>query len=192
MTPPPRDSNSDRPRSGRRAASANPSPVAIACFVALILALGVGGWAASSKKAAAEKEKAAEIPAPTADPFAGVTREAPPGAPAGRARIKESNRAPAGLLEDPIWVGATQIAQDAYALRDLAEDAKASEDWAGYSSKAVAARESFGTALDASRNFEDRIIDQYGENDRQVMQVAKERNKWIDQRAKYRKVKSSQ
>ena len=188
MTPPPRDSRSERPRPGRRAASANPSPLAIACFVALILALGVGGWAARAKKAAAEEE-GGSAPAPAVDPFAGVTREAPPTAPAGRARVRESNRAPAGLLKDPRWVGALQIAQDAYALRDLAEDAKASDDWADYTSKAVAAREGFGKALDASRSFEDQSIEKYGENDRQVKQVARERNKWIDLRAKYRKVK---
>ncbi len=188
MTPPPRDSRPERPRSGRRATNANPSPLAIACFVALILALGVGGWAARAKKAAAEEE-GGSAPAPVVDPFADVTREAPPTAPAGRARVRESNRAPAGLLEDPRWVGALQIAQEAYALRDLAEDAKASDDWADYSSKAVAAREGFGKALDASRSFEDQSIDKYGENDRQVKQVARERNKWIDLRAKYRKVK---
>ena len=38
MTPRPRDSRPERSPSGRRAASANPGPVAIACFVALILA----------------------------------------------------------------------------------------------------------------------------------------------------------
>ena len=190
MTPPPRDSRPERPRPGRRAASANPSPLAIACFVALILALGVGGWAARAKKAAAEEE-GGSAPAPAVAPFADVAREAPPTAPAGRARVLESNRAPAGLLEDPRWAGALQIAQEAYALRDLAEDAKASDDWADYSSKAVAAREGFGKALDASRSFEDQSIDKYGENDRQVKQIARERNKWIDLRAKYRKVKKS-
>jgi hypothetical protein len=60
-----------------------------------------------------------------------------------------------------------------------------------YSSKAVAAREGFGKALDASRSFEDQSIDKYGEDDRQVKQIARERNKWIDLRAKYRKVKKS-
>lgn len=166
--------------------------MAIACFVALILALGVGGWAASSKKAAAEKEGATGPPAPAADPFAGLPPEEPPPSPEGRRRVRESNRAPAGLLEDPRWVGALQIAQEAYALRDLAEDAKASDDFAAFASRAVAAREAFGRALDASRGFEDGIIDQYGENDRQVKQVARERNKWLDLRAKYRKVKAGQ
>jgi hypothetical protein len=160
--------------------------------VALVLALGVAGWAASTKKAAAEKEGAAGTPAPAVDPFAGLPPEAPPPSPEGRGRVRESDRAPAGLLKDPRWVGALQVAQEAYALRDLAEDAKASDDFAGFASKAVAAREAFGRALDASRGFEDGIIDQYGEDDRQVKQVARERNKWIDSRAKYRKVKAGQ
>jgi hypothetical protein len=166
--------------------------LAIVCFVALILALGVGGWAFSTKKAAAEKEGASGPPASAVDPFAGLPPEKAPVAPAGRARARETNLAPAGLLDDPRWVGALQIAHEAYTLRDLAEDAKASDNFASFSSKAVAARESFGKALDASRAFEDRIIDQYGEEDRQVKQVARERNKWLDLRAKYRKVKAGQ
>ncbi len=193
MTPPPRSVHPERPRSGRSAAGANPSPLAIACFVGLVLALGVAGWSASAKKKAApDREGAPGPPAPAVDPFADLPPEKAPPAPKGMGRIQETNRAPAGLLDDPRWIGAVQIAQDAYALRDLAEDAKASDDFPSFSSKAVAARESFGRALDASRAFEDRIIDQYGEDDRQVMQVARERNKWIDLRAKYRKVKAGQ
>ena len=192
MTPRPRDRRPEQSRSGRAAANSNPSALAIACFVGLVLALGIGGWAASAKKATTEKEGAAGPPAPAADPFAGLPPEEAPTAPAGRGRVRETNRAPAGLLDDPRWVGALQLGQEAYTLRDLAEDAKASGDLASFSSTAVAAREGFGRALDASRAFEDRIIDQYGEEDRQVKQVARERNKWLDLRAKYRKVKAGQ
>jgi len=159
--------------------------------VGLIAALGVAGWSQRSKGA----EEAPETDQPTVNqsvPFAGRAREAPP-APRdglGRERTPETNRSPAGLLSDPIWLGAVQIAQEAYALKDQAEDMKASGDLTGYAAKAVAAREGFGKAIDASRAFEDTITESYGENDRQVKQVTGERNRWFDLRAKYRKVKS--
>jgi hypothetical protein len=159
--------------------------------VALIAAMGVAGWAMRNKTAAAGEDTSGPAPAEV-DPFASVTREAPPTASGGGGRVLETNRAPAGLLDNPLWLGAVQIAQGAYSLRDQAEDSKASGDLSAFAAKAVNAREAFGRAIDASRAFEDRIIDQYGENDRQVRRVASERNKWFDLRAKYRKVKAGQ
>jgi hypothetical protein len=159
--------------------------------VGLIAALGVAGWASRNKRAAAGEGASGAAPAQV-DPFANISREAPPTAPGGRGRVRETNRAPVGLLDDPLWLGTMQIAQGAYSLRDQAEDSKASGDLSAFAAKAVNAREAFGRAIDASRAFEDRIIDQYGENDRQVRRVARERNKWFDLRAKYRKVKAGQ
>lgn len=192
MTPPTRTPRSERSHSaGRRPTASGPGPLAVVCFVGLIAALGVAGWASRNKRAAAGEGASGPAPAEV-DPFASVTREAPPTASGGGGRVRETNRAPAGLLDDPLWLGAVQIAQEGYSLRDQAEDSKASGDLSAFAAKAVNAREAFGRAIDASRAFEDRIIDQYGENDRQVRRVARERNKWFDLRAKYRKVKAGQ
>ncbi len=174
-------------RQRRRPTPKGPSPLAIASFVGVVVALaGVGLMMNNAKTPASTQEQA---PTEPVDPFANIQREAPPakGSGPGGSRIIETHRAPSGLLADPAWLGAVEIAKEAYSLRDEAEDAKAAKDSTTFASKAVAAREAFARAIDASRVFEERIIEDFGETDAQVRSAVRERSKWFDLRAKYRK-----
>ncbi len=160
-------------------------------FALLIVAIGAAGWASRNTFSASSAEDVAPGTAPKVDPFADVPEENSPtgGGGSGSSRIMETNLAPEGLLAEPTWRGAIDLVEQAFALSKEAETAKKSDDDALYRSKAIKAREVIQRALDATAEFEMNAQEKYGETDRLVRKVIRERQRWFDLRTKYRSLK---
>ena len=124
-----------------------------------------------------------------ADPFADIADEGSPEKGAAGSRMRVTSLAPEGMLRDPVWRGALQLAEEATGLADEAEGARKAGDTVAFRAKAVEAKELFQKAIDATVQFEIDCIEKYGETDRLVRQMVRARSLWISQRTKYRSIR---
>jgi hypothetical protein len=122
------------------------------------------------------------IPAPsepTHQPFSTVAEEAPPSAGGGAGRLY--NRAPSDLAASyPPWLEALEIAREADGLFSEAQEAKQATDHAGFQTKGKAAKETYDRAFTMTALWEEQLLESYGDRDRQVRVIVRERNRWID------------
>ena len=177
-------------RGPARAASKAPGALAISAFVLLVLVVGAAGWASRNKQPSGggQIEPAPQLEAP-ADPFADIADEDSPEKGAAGSRMRVTSLAPEGMLRDPVWRGALQLAEKAAGLADEAEGARKVGDTATFRAKAIEARDLFQKAIDATVQFETDCIEKYGETDRLVRQLVRARSLWISQRTKYRSIR---
>lgn len=157
-------------------------------LIGLVFAVGVAVWVgnAASKNQKANETSAAERSADSYDPFGDVPDE----------QIQKRGKtgpsgpgAPDGLLSDAGWKAASQVAEEGYSLASSAKLARDSGDEAGYLRDAKAAKAKFNKALEDSALFEERIVDQYGDDDLVVTTIVKARSRWFKQVNKFRSVK---
>ena len=176
-----------RPRAARNPRS---TAAAMGMFLVAVLAIGVAGWLNGKRSTNAPQGDppapgGAHAADPAADsPFADIPRES---APAGRSGAAANlvSRAPESLVQDPGWVAAKEKAQEAYRLSTEAESAKKAGDDATYRARAVAAREIMDQVTSDTAEWEESIVQRYGDDDVLVAVIQRERGRWFDLMRKY-------
>lgn len=149
---------------------------------ALLLIVLIAGAIVLARTVAQKQDaEPAPAPQPTAPkPFASVPDEAPPAPKAGSARISYP-RAPDGLADsNPVWAEALKVAATAAELFDEAQKARAAEDHALFQLKGKAAKETYDKAFLMTAEWEEKLLEQYGDRDPQVREILSTRNRWID------------
>jgi len=165
-----------RPR--RRARKPGPPLLPIlALIVVMAGAVYIARLAAQNKP---EKEKPKEE-VQAQDIFGDLPLEQPPDRSAfGHGKKRLTNTAPAGLADDANWIAAKQVASDAAAELELAKAAKAAGDHAAWNTKGKEAKELYDKAITMTAVWEEKLMEDYGDTDRQVRAIMDERNKWFD------------
>ena len=116
---------------------------------------------------------------PAHQPFSSVAEEAPPSAGGGAGRLY--NRAPSDLAASyPPWMEALELARKADGIFSEAQEAKRTTDHAGFQAKGRAAKEAYDKAFTMTALWEEQLLESYGDRDRQVRVIVRERNRWID------------
>ncbi len=180
----PSDRTSQRPQQG---ISLLPVALLIVGILAAALAVAVVTNKNNKKKAAAQSAPAATITetAPSAhNPFADIDNS--PGGTAGT-RTVLSNRAPAGLLQNPDYIAACALAAEGVALVNEAEKARNAGDEDTFQRKGAVGRAKLDVAFERIADWMLEIQDLYP-NDRQVDKVEREVQRWDRARKKVRKV----
>ncbi|MDP6408102.1 MAG: hypothetical protein QGI46_01865 [Planctomycetota bacterium] len=114
------------------------------------------------------------------EPFSSVTQEAPP-APGGGGGARLYDRAPSDLAASHApWMEALEIAREADLLFAEAQKAKGATDHAAFQAKGRAAKETYDRAFTMTALWEEQLLESYGDRDRQVRVIVRERNRWID------------
>ena len=170
------DDEGQRPR--RRPKKQGPPLVPIlALIVVMAGAVYLARQAAQNKpeeEPPKEEVRAAEI-------FGDLPEEEPPDRSGfGQGGRKLTNTAPAGLAENPTWIQAQEVAAEAAAVLTVAKGAKAAGDHAVWSEKGNEAKELYDKAIIMTADWEDELMAQYGDKDRQVKAIMNERSKWFD------------
>lgn len=165
----------------------SPAPLAVTLLALAVIGIGWAGWVNRSRPqpAAAPGESPPEI-----DPFADLDDERGPRrgiSPGGRRRSGPVT-ADDGLLADPTWTSAVALAERAFDLVAEAEAAELAGDRSTFADRAVAARDLLSQAIEATASWETDIQAARGETAPVVRKIVRERNRWFDQRAKYRRV----
>ena len=114
--------------------------------------------------------------------FGDLPREEPP-TPGARTEYKPKKlyeKAPAGLASNATWVQAKQVAAEAKTTLDEAKAAKAAGDHAGWSDKGVRAKELYDQAITMTAEWEEELMEKYGDSDRQVAEIKRERDGWFN------------
>lgn len=162
----------------RRRSSKNPVPG----LLAVLLFLGVVGgavyvaiWADRSKSKAAGEEPEAEY-----TPFSSVDPEPLPEPRGRRGDGERKPPSPEGVADDSSWLRALEIAERGWQHTAEASDAQAAGDQATYREKASAAKKAFDEAFTLTAAFEEALVEKHGERDRQVREIIRTRNKWMD------------
>ena len=171
-------------------------------LIAVLLVAGVGIGAAAlisnligsssgqTKEQADALKRANQLP----DPFSDLNRADPPVVPANRtdsSKARAKDTSPEDLLDAAEWVQGTAYASEANVLDEAARAAKKSGDEATFVIKGIAARTKFSAALDEVRDWELKIRDKYGDEDRKVRLVIKEITAWSKAWRRYRKLATS-
>ena len=157
----------------------------IGIFVLVGLVIGVTGWLNSEKVERAADEEQVGIPK---GPFQDVPDEGVlgPSKASGASRAPRERIALESLSDDPVWLAALEQVQPGYVLVDEAEAAKRARNQELFDRKAVAAREIFDSAIENTAIWEEGLQEKFGDRDRIVRKVMRERDKWFDIIRKYR------
>ncbi len=185
-------------RSTRRSKTPSMGPLYTIIGIA-VLALVVAALAAQQRaKDEKESQQASAPPQVEDNPFGDLaapdaprrkTEDDPFAAPKAKSTFrKETNRAPASILTEDVWVDAQRMAETADALLREAEAALKQGKDQLYTQKAVAGREILDQQLVKTADWEEQLLDEYNDTDKLVRQIQKERNRWFDVVKKYRKV----
>jgi hypothetical protein len=153
--------------------------VPILAFVVLIVgAIVIARIAASNRGAVDEPPK---VEASTI--FGDLPEEQPP-VPGqnrgGRARVQITDNAPAGLTDNTVWIDALHVIDEGAAVFAKAKQAKASGDHSEWNRLGNEAKDLYNRAIEMTAVWEEELMEKYGENDRQVRDIIKTRNKWLE------------
>ncbi|MCP3915399.1 MAG: hypothetical protein GY711_07575 [bacterium] len=176
----------------RRQNAPNMAPL-FGFLVLAVIGIGFAGWVQGNKADAAveDQDEAANKPAKV-DPFADIQEEKPPERGEGSTRLRTTNRAPEGLENVANWQSALKLAGRGHDLAAEAEAAKKDGDNATYNTKGHAAWEKFNEALEKTAVWETEIEGLFGDTDRQVRKIKRERSAWFKMLGKYRKTGQGQ
>ncbi len=156
-------------------------------FVVLgALGIGIASWLYSRKPERSQAAPQGEGAPAIVDPFSDLPAEKPPDGH-GPTRMRLTSKAPEGLENRQVWIDAQRLAERAYALAADADAAKAASDERTYRAQGEAAHAAFDRALESTALWEQEIVELYGENDRQVRRIHRERSRWFDKMARYRR-----
>ncbi len=164
------------------------APNMLPMFALLLLAvvgIGFAGWVQGKKADAAITEQ--ENKPVKTDPSKDMESEAPPERGAATTKLRTTERAPEGLEQVGLWQSALKVAARGHDLALEAETAKKAEDFDTFNAKGREAWEKFNKALEDTAEWEIEIEERFGETDRQVRKIKRERSKWFKQLGKYRK-----
>lgn len=181
MAPPPsyssRDEDEDRPRRrGPVKKSGPPLAPILALVVVIIGAIVVARIAAQKPKEAAAPPK---VDASTV--FGDLPEEQPPvPGGGGSGRYKTTNKAPTGLANNPTWIAALKLSDEAHEVFERAKTAKASGNHSEWNKLGNEAKDMFDKALVDTALWEEELLTEYGDTDRQVRAIMKTRSKWFD------------
>lgn len=170
----------DAPRRPRQRSQSSNS---ILVPAAILMGMIVG--AILLARAIATKEDDAQAATPQAQPeeerfFTSVPEEEPPSVTGG-GPVGSFTRAPTGLAaSNPDWAEALTVAEAADALFAEAQQAKQADDTATFQLKGKAAKETYDKAILMTAEWEEELLDKYGERDPQVRDIQRTRTRWID------------
>jgi hypothetical protein len=170
----------DEPTRGRRGARkpAGPPVGLIALFVVLMVSVVVLARMAARNRPEPEEPKA---PVSAQAVFGDLPEEAPPAPRTGGGsggRLYE--KAPPGLDRDATWVEAQAVAARAKDALDEAKAAKAAGDHGAWSEKAGRAKALYDEAITMTAAWEEELMEAYGDRDRQVAAIKRERDGWFN------------
>lgn len=149
--------------------------------VTVVLA-GGALWAVSQRKDP-EPEVAPRVEVDTPRPFADMPPEeapAPRGSGGGARPAPFGAVAPEGLADAPEWKKAVKLAEEAQGHFDAATEAKVVGNRKKLNEEGGKARTLFDQALEATALFEEQLVAEWGETDRQVRDIMRTRNQWFD------------
>lgn len=156
------------------------------------MAMGISAVLVAALAFKDRKQQEAPVVEPTNtvvdDPFGDLETKVP--LPRGNrpARPRTTNLAPVSVMTDPVWVAATGKAKIAEALIKEGESAKKSGRLVAYEQKVGAAQEIYDAILGETADWEEALFAKYGDTDKLIRQIKKERDRWFDVIRKYRKV----
>ena len=175
-------SQDDEPSRGRRRATKSSGPPVGPILILVVLMVGavvVARMAAQGQKTT-EEEEPAEVTAESI--FGDLPREEPPTRKPGSGSKPKKlyEKAPAGLASNSTWIAAKAVAADAKATLEEAKTAKAAGDHAAWADKGVRAKELYDEAITMTAEWEEELMEKYGDNDRQVSEIKRERDGWFN------------
>lgn len=132
---------------------------------------------------AAQNEKPEEQPVEpvkAVDIFGDLPVEEPPVRAGGGGRKGATNRAPTGLANNDLWIEALRTADEAATILAEASKAKTAGDHATWNTKGKQAKELYDKALMDTALWEEELMTEYGDTDRQVRKIMSIRTKWFD------------
>ncbi|MCB9914470.1 MAG: hypothetical protein H6828_04900 [Planctomycetes bacterium] len=173
------DEDDDRPR--RRAPAKKGGPPMVPILALVVVLVGAIVVARLVAKAPAPVEEGPKVDASAI--FGDLPEEQPPvpgsGGPGG-GRFKVTDKAPSGLTDNATWIAALHTAEEAAALFAKAKDAKAKDDRAKFNEYGNQAKDLYNKAVEDTALWEEELIEKYGDTDRQVRDIMRIRNGWLD------------
>ena len=171
------EGDEDRPRRRAPAKKGGPPLVPILALVVVI------GGAIVAARFAAKNRKQPEA-APTVDAsniFGDLPEETPPvPGERGPGRARTTDLAPTGLASDPVWIEALNLADQAAGIFAEAKKAKAAGNHGEWNKLGNQAKDLYNEAVEKTALWEEELVEQYGDTDRQVRDIVRTRNKWLD------------
>ncbi|MEZ6017140.1 MAG: hypothetical protein R3F49_18630 [Planctomycetota bacterium] len=161
--------------------------------VVVVAALGV---AVMTQKAKSGTNDAATVtapgPTPGSNPFADINTDPEAlmrkSSGGGSKRPPTTNNAPPGLADSPIFAEARTIAKEATELVNAALAAEKAGDVETWRTKAIAGRDKLDHVLEMTADWEIGLIEQWGSNEAQLIQISREIDVWRKLLTKVRKV----
>lgn len=169
------DDGPTRGRRGARKPAGPPVGLILAFVVLMVAAVVLARMAAQNRPEPAEPE----APVTAESVFGDLPREEPP-APRTGGRGALVEKAPPGLADTAVWVEARATAARAKAELDTAKAAKSSGDHSGWSEHAGRAKDLYDEAITETAAWEEELMEKYGDRDRQVAAIKRERDGWFN------------
>ncbi|MFT7484399.1 MAG: hypothetical protein ACI9F9_000239 [Candidatus Paceibacteria bacterium] len=170
-------SSDEEPRQRRRPKKSGPPVLPILGLVVLMIgAVVVARMAASRPKA----DDTVHEPKDASAVFGDLPVELPPVREKGRAPRRMVDNSPAGLTDNAQWVKAQGVVLEAAKVLAEAKTAKAAGDHGAWADQGTKSKQLYDEAIIMTADWELGLIEKYGDNDRQVDAIMKERSKWID------------
>jgi hypothetical protein len=148
---------------------------------AVIATVLFGGAAVAILKG--KKQPKAEAPVEVAGkpkPFADLPPEKPPVRGGSGSRSTFVAEAPEGLASDANWQKAVKLAAEGEALFEEATEAKALGNTALLNEKGKAAREKLDDAFTMTAEWEEELLEKYGDANAEVRRIVRTRSGWAD------------
>jgi hypothetical protein len=98
----------------------------------------------------------------------------------GRKRSRVTSRAPSGLQDNATWIEALKIAERADAVFAEAKKARMDGNHASWNKKGNEAKELYDRAFTLTAVWEEELLGEFGDTDRQVRDIIHIRNRWND------------
>lgn len=170
-------------RSRRRTQSTGIPPAALAGGLVMIFALGAVFILSKLRP-----PDSAAAPAEQADPFADLPEELPPGVKPPRPSQPSTADAPAGaspfgglnpVRDEAAWKQALELGGEGLDLADEAASARTAGDLGRFKDRGQQAKAKLQEALDLSREWEQGLVERYGEKNSEARSVQRVRGVWL-------------
>ncbi len=160
--------------------SSGPPVGPILILVVLMVGAVVVARMAAQSETKEEEARPAEVNAEAV--FGDLPREEPPTPKTGSSfkPKKLYEKAPPGLASNTTWVAAKKVAAEAKTVLDAGKIAKAASDHAGWAEKGGRAKDLYDEAITMTAEWEEELMAKYGDNDRQVAEIKRERDGWFN------------
>lgn len=172
----------DEPSGERRRPRKSSGPPLGPILILVVLMVGavVIARMAAQDKGTEEDTGPAEVSADAV--FGDLPREEPPTPKVGSGSKSKKlyEKAPPGLASNTTWLAAKKVAVEAKTVLEAGKIAKAAGDHAGWADKGGRAKNLYDEAITMTAEWEEELMSKYGDNDRQVAAIKRERDGWFN------------